>query len=309
MLEYTVIIPTKNRPVMLRRAVESVLSQTVKPREIIIIDDASDDPPPSFEGDGGTVIRVIRHSTSRGGAASRNSGLEVAATEVVAFLDDDDEWLPHKMEEQLKIFQENPSIRLVACGHYRVEGGRKYVESFTNEFVHQFYRYDNFIGSFSYIVVRGSSSEERTFLDPKLPALQDWDFAMNIVSKGEFFILEEPLLFYYAHDQPRITTSSNNRIRGLRRFYFTHRKSLSPDERRWHLARIIYERSRHLPFQHRIRKVVQSIIPGLNAKLPPAVKFRTLAKRGLSLVLDIKTLTNLRSAFIDQMQRHRKASQ
>ena len=65
--------------------------------------------------------RVIRNEHPAGGAAARNTGLRAASAEIVAFLDDDDEWLPAKMEIQLAWLREHPGASLVTCGHLRCE--------------------------------------------------------------------------------------------------------------------------------------------------------------------------------------------
>jgi len=143
---YSVVIPTHNRPELVARAIRSVMAQTIPPRQILVIDDASQ-PPLMLAGDlWDDRIRVIRHEKSIGGAAARNTGLREAPTSIVAFLDDDDEWLPAKMEIQLAWLQKNPEATLVTCGHLRCEARRQYREIFSERMVDQYREYDNFFG-------------------------------------------------------------------------------------------------------------------------------------------------------------------
>lgn len=88
----SIIIPTYNRPNLLPRAVKSALDQTVKELEVIVVDDASPEPVNLPEH---SQLRVIRLPENRGGAAARNIGAKAAHGRWVAYLDDDDELLPH----------------------------------------------------------------------------------------------------------------------------------------------------------------------------------------------------------------------
>ena len=91
---FSVIIPTYGRSRFLDDAVASVLRQSVSDFECLVIDDAS--PTPAvLEGD--PRIRVVRRSTNGGPAAARNTGLAEAKGEYVAFLDDDDLFVPDRL--------------------------------------------------------------------------------------------------------------------------------------------------------------------------------------------------------------------
>jgi glycosyltransferase involved in cell wall biosynthesis len=95
----SIIIPTRNRPELLRRAVGSALAQTARQVEVVVVDDASD-PPVDLPED--PLLRVVRHPSQRGGAAGRNTGLQAARGRWVAYLDDDDELLPIMVEASLE---------------------------------------------------------------------------------------------------------------------------------------------------------------------------------------------------------------
>ncbi|MDE2764858.1 MAG: glycosyltransferase family 2 protein, partial [Chloroflexota bacterium] len=100
----SVIIPTHNRAALLPRAVNSVLAQTYADFELLIVDDCStDDTPAVIGGFADPRIRAFRHDMSRSASAARNTGLAQALGEYLAFLDDDDEWLPAKLEGQARL--------------------------------------------------------------------------------------------------------------------------------------------------------------------------------------------------------------
>ncbi|MGB6536001.1 MAG: glycosyltransferase family A protein [Xanthobacteraceae bacterium] len=100
----SVIIPTRNRPDMLREAMESVSQQTFTDYELIVVVNGPDNPltekslQVAADG-GGRVIRVER----TGIAVALNAGMKAAAGEWLAFLDDDDLWEPNKLELELKV--------------------------------------------------------------------------------------------------------------------------------------------------------------------------------------------------------------
>ena len=98
----SVIIPTYNRADLLPRAVQSVFAQSLADFELIIVDDASTDNTEAIvAGFSDPRVRYFKHSTNRYAAGARNTGLEEAVGEFIAFLDSDDKWLPHKLADQV----------------------------------------------------------------------------------------------------------------------------------------------------------------------------------------------------------------
>ncbi|HEY8648541.1 MAG TPA: glycosyltransferase family 2 protein [Candidatus Limnocylindria bacterium] len=104
----TVIIPTRDRAAQLRGAIRSVLASPLvrSPGDIIVVDDGSRDETPAVVAELG--VRYVAVS-SGGPSGSRNAGLHLADTEFIAFLDDDDEWLPGNMEQQRARLQGDPA--------------------------------------------------------------------------------------------------------------------------------------------------------------------------------------------------------
>lgn len=93
---FSVVIPTYNRPEMVREAVASVLAQTVAgDLEVLVVDDASAVPVPAFDD---PRVRVVRRAANGGVFAGMNTGVAEATGEIVAFVDDDDWWLPGHLE-------------------------------------------------------------------------------------------------------------------------------------------------------------------------------------------------------------------
>jgi glycosyltransferase involved in cell wall biosynthesis len=102
MTRVSVVIPTRNRPELVRRAVESVLAQTYRDFEIIVVIDGPD---PATESALRQMVdprlHVLPLPESLGGSDARNAGIAASSGDWVAFLDDDDEWLPERLARQL----------------------------------------------------------------------------------------------------------------------------------------------------------------------------------------------------------------
>ena len=98
----SVVIPTRNRSQLVKRAVTTTLAQTLKEIEILVVIDGLDFAATTeLEKIKDSRLKVIQLSANKGGAGARNIGIAEARGEWIAFLDDDDEWLPQKLERQL----------------------------------------------------------------------------------------------------------------------------------------------------------------------------------------------------------------
>ncbi len=120
-LDVSVIIPAYNAKKWIGRAIRSVLNQTVMPAEIIVVDDGSTDGTAQATQKYGAAIRYFYQQNS-GPAVARNLGIDHAESEWFAFLDADDEWLPHKIESQVHVLKENPDLKWCcsACENFGI---------------------------------------------------------------------------------------------------------------------------------------------------------------------------------------------
>lgn len=110
----SVILPTHNRPVFLAEAIQSVREQSFQDWEILVVDDAST---PAVTADWDDArIRVLRSDQGCGGAAAKNTGIEHARGELVAFLDDDDCYMPQYLERAIEMLSHHPEIDVVFMG-------------------------------------------------------------------------------------------------------------------------------------------------------------------------------------------------
>ena len=120
----SVIIPTYNRIGTLPASVNSVLAQTYDNLELIIVDDGSDDGTDKYaKGLTDSRVKYIKSNGNNGPSAARNLGVKLAQGEYVAFHDSDDEWLPEKLEKQMRLFQDHEQeVDLVYCEYERYHG-------------------------------------------------------------------------------------------------------------------------------------------------------------------------------------------
>lgn len=111
----SVIIPTYNTKGGLQKSIDSVLSQTYKNIEIIIIDD--NDPNSQYRKETENImmkyqkisqVHYIKHDVNKNGAAARNTGIRASKGQYITFLDDDDKFLPEKIEKQYNYLEKHP---------------------------------------------------------------------------------------------------------------------------------------------------------------------------------------------------------
>lgn len=110
----SIVLPTHNRPGLLREALDSVCNQTYPNWETLIVDDASSPAAAAVLKE--TRIRIIRHDTAQGGAAAKNTGIQHAHGEILAFLDDDDCYEPRYLERALDVLDHYPEIDVIFMG-------------------------------------------------------------------------------------------------------------------------------------------------------------------------------------------------
>ena len=106
--DISVIIPFYNRETYIDEAVQSVLAQTLKPLEIIIVNDCSRESSRRYLDRYADVCKILDLPKNVGLAGARNAAIRVARGQFIALLDDDDIWLPQKLEVQYRYILEHP---------------------------------------------------------------------------------------------------------------------------------------------------------------------------------------------------------
>ena len=223
----SVIITTYKRPPqMVNRAIQSVINQTYRNLEIIIIDDSPD----NFRErtavekmilsirEKDKRIKYIKHDKNKGACIARNTGIKNSNGNFIAFLDDDDEWLPTKLEKQLRLFKD-PEVGLVYCSSFTINETSKSKKvrkgKFYKGFVFDQLLKGNFIGSTSFPLIRRECFNYCGMFDSNLKSSQDYDLWLRIAKRYKVDYVEEPLVNYYIHGNARITTDPLSKIQGI----------------------------------------------------------------------------------------------
>lgn len=178
-MKVSVIIPTHNRPQLLTRAILSLYNQTRTPDEIIVVDDGSEESMETYSK--GSIITFHRHEKSLGACAARNKGAELATGNILMFLDDDDLWEPTKINDQLKVFKENPDVGLVYSGRVVskdiLDGGVPLfkIPPTKKGYLYPEILHGNIIGTTSSVAIKKRIFDKVGGFDERFPALQDYD--------------------------------------------------------------------------------------------------------------------------------------
>lgn len=249
----SVIIPTFNRMHTLGRAIRSVLNQTYHNFELLIIDDASQDDTENIVSSfHDPRICYFRLSENLGGAVARNEGISMARGEYIAFLDSDDEWLSEKLEIQIRLFNElDDDAGLIYAGLRCLDDNANFIEEYffkfhakTGALLNELL-VNNFIGSFSSVVIKRKYLKMVGGLDPTFKSCQDWELYIRLSKICRFACTDECLVNYYAGktDPVRISRDRFSLILGNQmiksKFEEDYRK-LSRQEMSRYYARLVY---------------------------------------------------------------------
>jgi glycosyltransferase involved in cell wall biosynthesis len=220
------IVPTRNRVKLLMRAITSIISQTVNDLEIIVIDDASSDSTQHMVQSISSrkPIRYLKCENQIGGGGARNLGIEAAKGTYIAFLDDDDEWLPQKLEKQLRYIedyglvgtkyraiQKRPEFAILKILRYMIEHLRvkDTIEIHLSDIL-----IDNCGMSPSSVLLQANSLREIGGFDASLAANQGRDLFIRFIKRyGPALLIEDRLVLQHReHDYHRISESAGKRF-------------------------------------------------------------------------------------------------
>ena len=216
----SVIIPTHNRSAFLRSAIRSVLAQTYQDFELIVVDDAStDDTAHVVDSFNNERITYLRHSVNRRVAAARNTGIGRAGGEFIAFLDDDDEWLPAKLAAQVTMLDSSAAVVGAVYSAF------DQVDLYTHEILatsrpgkrgHILHELclRNLIGTASTVCLRRTCLDEVGLFDEGIEFGEEYDLWIRIAHSFDFKYIDEVLVRYGVHTT-RLSTNYAVMISGL----------------------------------------------------------------------------------------------
>lgn len=223
----SVIIPVFNRITYLTRAIESVLSQTHRYFEIIIIDDNSlEDIKTIIDKFHDNKIIYIRNNKNMGVSYSRNIGIKRSKYDLIALLDSDDEWLPKKLEFQIKYLKEHPEYDIVHTEEIWIRNGKRV----NPKKKHQKSGGDIFERSLelclmspSSILLKRSVFDKHGLFDETLPVCEDYDMWLRILAFEETGYIETPLIIKYGGHSDQLSRKYHSmdkyRVMSLMKIY------------------------------------------------------------------------------------------
>jgi len=244
----SVIIPTHNRRKLLEIAVQSVFDQTFQDFEIIIINDASSDSTNDMLHHLQILdrrINIITNNHSLGGSKSRNLGIAASQGTWIAFLDDDDKWLPDKLQAQLQALASHPNA--IACSsayiiNYPLQI-KKLIYTPSHISIDTLLK-SNALGGTSVCICESTILKRIGGFDESLKSSQDWDLWLRLLTCGEIISIKKPLVHYYVHFNFRISNNMCAKYSGSRRFYFKHKSAMTNRTRMMNLSFICFIKSR-----------------------------------------------------------------
>ncbi|MEI9983400.1 MAG: glycosyltransferase family A protein [Aliidongia sp.] len=233
----SVVIPVYNRTAELRRAVRSVLTQTYADLELIVVDDCStEDIRGALEDIVDSRLRLIRKPVNQGAASARNTGIQAATGRWVAFLDSDDEWVPHKLERQVRRLASRPGDARICCSGYVIlhaQEGRR-AREFRPADWHGTARqlvWGCNLSPGSTLIAERACFEEIGLFDVELRRFEDWDWLLRYLRRYPIAIEPEVLARINKDSMP----SSSSVLGSLELLRAKHQAALSAQS--WRLGR------------------------------------------------------------------------
>lgn len=253
-----VITTYKRPPEMLERAIKSVVNQTYKDWHLLIVDDSPQDY--ILRNDVKCLaekwcaederITYIQHDKNYGVSHARNTALNFAMTnnyELIAYLDDDDEWLPEKLAEQLEIFAaKSNNTALVYCDCCSINddtGNIIKLSSYELKPDDNLYRklfQCNFIPMTA--LVRTKCLADAGGFDEEINAFEDWEAWIRLAKNYEFAYINKSLAKVHLHDGEHVSSNNTNLIKACEVIISKNKDYLAHDKlSHWYLlVRLAY---------------------------------------------------------------------
>ncbi len=203
--DVTVIIATRDRPELLRRALDGIIASEYEGAvECLVVFDQSTPDTAIEMAAPGRRVSTTRNSRSQGLAGARNTGILQAETKLIAFCDDDDEWLPGKLSKQVAALNAHPEAHFAATGI-----AIRYKDQDTERLpVPERLTHEGFLADRMTEVHPSSFLAEREWLighvglvDENLPGsyAEDYDLLLRVAKAGPIAVAPEPLVRIWWH--------------------------------------------------------------------------------------------------------------
>ena len=204
------IITTFNRAEYLKKAIKSALSQTYRDFELLILDNSSTDGSEAIiHHFNDSRIRYIKHRPLNI-SQTRNLGVYEAKGDFIAFLDDDDEWLPHKLQSEFSLFEKSANdIAMIYGGFIRIDGkGNAFYThqpSLKGKILKALLSLeDDFTGSASNPMIKKSAIESLGGFDESIKTGEDWEFYLRLTERYSVAFVSHPIVKIRHHFGARL---------------------------------------------------------------------------------------------------------
>ncbi|OYR53897.1 hypothetical protein DJ73_06250 [Halorubrum sp. Ea1] len=223
----SVIIPTYNRREELERAIDSVLHQSFAEFELIVVDDNSmDDTTNLVKGYEDNRIRYFRHKQNEGVSQARNTGIQHAKGEYIAFLDSDDEWVPEKLETQLKVIESMECLGVYTNASVKRSSYLRSIYDFffhgkpltgcREELIVAQLSFNGFVHAGSTLLVERELCEMVGGFPEELHRYEDLSFVINCLKHGDFKYIDKELTILHdtgtAHPKDKLSAIEEFRV-------------------------------------------------------------------------------------------------
>lgn len=220
------IIPTYNRPDILKRAIETCISQTYKDIEIIIVDDTKKSQQEMIDSYHDDRIVYMHNANPQGSPIARNIGISQAKGEYIAFLDDDDEWMPEKIELQVRVLEKIKHVGLCVCWMLDKRFNRERINKTPEVLDHRDVLNAFNVQSTSAYMFRADRLRKMGGFDTSLPSAQEYDIAIRISRETPIISISQ-VLVVQNKTEGQISENWTGKIKGLMAIYHKHRRKYS----------------------------------------------------------------------------------
>jgi glycosyltransferase involved in cell wall biosynthesis len=208
-MKISVIIPTYNRIFFLKRSIDSVLEQILKPYEVIIVDDGSSDGTSTMIKKNYPKINLICQE-NKGVSAARNIGIRASSGDWVCFLDSDDEWKKNKLSEQMLAIKKNTNYSFCHSNEEWIKNGKK---------INQKKKHKKYGGNIfkecldmcrispSSVMINKSVFDDIGFFNEDLVVCEDYELWLRICAHYKVLFVDEPLIIKYGGHEGQLSNS------------------------------------------------------------------------------------------------------
>lgn len=283
----SIIITTRNRKDLLPRALNSAINQSYKNIEIIVVDDCSSDNTEQIVNGylrRNNKIKYIKNDTPSGANISRNKGILASNGKFIAGLDDDDEFMPNRIELLLNNYDD--TYAFITSNNIIINNQFFYITNYKPYVSINDMLYDNCIDNQGLILKTRLLNVG--LYDEKLTACQDYDMWMKlIIQYGDIKTIKESTQIIYKNAAIQsISSKSRKKYYGYFKFYKRYKYLMNDYHKKAHLIRIYDIKSKNNIQQELVIKILQNKIKNSGIK-----KFSIFGINIISIQI-IKFLTN-----------------